>query len=78
MERDGAADQGTIENGLARLARDQHEVLLLVCVEEMNYERVAKVLGVPVETVIARLHRAREHLRRCMNRDQRPSLRRVK
>ena len=75
---DSAKELGGVENGLAHLAEDQHEVLLLVCVEEMNYEQVAKVMGVPVGTVVTRLHRAREHLRRWMNREQRPSLRRVK
>lgn len=77
-ERDSATDLGTIENGLAQLAEGHHEVLLLVCVEEMNYEQVATVLGVPVGTVTSRLHAAREHLRHWMNGAQRPTLRRVK
>ena len=78
LERGGAADRGAVQNGLAELAQDQHEILLLVCIEEMSYEQVAAVLEVPVGTVIARLHRAREHLRGWMSREQRPSLRRVK
>lgn len=77
-EQGGAADLGAIESGLAQLARDHHEVLVLVCVEEMNYEQAAAVLGVPVGTVIARLHGAREQLRDSMNRERRTSLRRVK
>ena len=71
-------DLGAVQQGLAHLAQDHREVLLLVCLEEMNYEQVADVLGAPVGTVIARLHRAREHLRRWMIRERGPSLRRVK
>jgi len=67
-----------MENSLAQLAQDQHEILLLVCIEEMNYEQLAAILEGPVATVITRLHRAREHLRGRMNRENCPSLRRVK
>lgn len=67
-----------LERGLARLSAEQREVLLLVCLEEMPYEQVAAVLGVPVGTVMSRLHRARERLREWMAGEQKPSLRRVK
>jgi len=78
LGQDNNVDLSAIQQGLAQLAQDHHEVLLLVCLEQMNYEQVADILGIPVGTVIARLHRAREHLRRSMNREQGPSLRRVK
>ena len=67
-----------LERGLARLSAEQREVLLLVCLEEMPYEQVAAVLGVPVGTVMSRLHRARERLREWMAGEQKPALRRVK
>jgi RNA polymerase sigma-70 factor (ECF subfamily) len=67
-----------LEQGLARLSPDQREVLLLVCLEEMSYEQVAAVTGVPVGTVMSRLHRARERMRTFMAWEHRPTIRRVK
>jgi RNA polymerase sigma-70 factor (ECF subfamily) len=46
-----------------RLPVEEREVLLLVAVEQMPYEAVASLLGVPPATVIARLKRARERIR---------------
>jgi RNA polymerase sigma-70 factor (ECF subfamily) len=48
---------------LQRLPSEQREVLLLVGVEELAYQAVADVLGVPIGTVMSRLSRARERLR---------------
>ena len=47
---------------LARLPADQRAVLLLVAVEDLSYAEAAKVLGIPVGTVMSRLSRARERL----------------
>ena len=47
---------------LARLPDDQRTVLLLVAVEDLSYADAAKVLGIPVGTVMSRLSRARERL----------------
>ena len=47
---------------LARLPADQREVLLLVAVEDLSYAEAAKVLDIPVGTVMSRLSRARERL----------------
>lgn len=52
-----------LERALARLTAPAREVLLLVCVEELSYEEAAKVLDLPVGTVMSRLARARERLR---------------
>lgn len=49
---------------IGRLPTEQREVLLLAAVEELRYHDVARVLGVPVGTVMSRLNRAREKLRR--------------
>ena len=47
---------------LARLPEDQRAVLLLVAVEDLSYAEAAKMLGIPVGTVMSRLSRARERL----------------
>jgi RNA polymerase sigma factor (sigma-70 family) len=47
---------------LARLPEDPRAVLLLVAVEDLSYAETAKVLGIPVGTVMSRLSRARERL----------------
>lgn len=48
---------------LMRLPPEQREVLLLVGVEQMSYEDVAKMIAAPLGTVMSRLSRARERLR---------------
>lgn len=52
---------------LGRLPAEQREVLVLAAVEEMKYEEIAAVLDIPVGTVMSRLSRAREKLRRFAN-----------
>jgi RNA polymerase sigma factor (sigma-70 family) len=49
-------------NKLARLPEEQRAVLLLVAVEDLSYADAAKVLNIPIGTVMSRLSRARERL----------------
>ena len=51
-----------LERALAELSVDQREVLLLVALEELSYVEAARVLGVPLGTVMSRLSRARMRL----------------
>jgi len=55
-----------VMNKLAKLPEDQRMVLLLVAVEDISYGDAAKVLGIPVGTVMSRLSRARERLQQEM------------
>jgi RNA polymerase sigma-70 factor (ECF subfamily) len=61
----------------ATLSEDHQAVLLLVGIDGLAYDAVARVLGVPVGTVMSRLSRAREQFRRQLE-DERPVLRRIK
>jgi RNA polymerase sigma-70 factor (ECF subfamily) len=66
---------------LDALSEEHRGVLLLVSVEDLSYAEAAKVLDVPVGTVMSRLSRAREKLAAAL--DERPAarephLRRVK
>jgi RNA polymerase sigma-70 factor (ECF subfamily) len=49
---------------LARLPNEQREVLLMVVLEGMTYDETAQALGIPIGTVMSRLHRARDRLQR--------------
>jgi RNA polymerase sigma-70 factor (ECF subfamily) len=55
-----------LDRAIARLPADQRAVLLLVTLEEMSYEEVARTLGIPIGTVMSRLSRARDKLRLLM------------
>lgn len=55
-----------LETAVARLPRDQREVLLMVGLEGLSYNETAEALTIPVGTVMSRLSRARETLRRCL------------
>lgn len=55
-----------MERAVAALPAASREILLLVCVEELSYQETARVLHVPLGTVMSRLSRARERLRQLM------------
>lgn len=58
-----------LQRALETLSDDQREVLFLVVSEGLTYEQTAKATKVPVGTVMSRLSRARETLRKRMNDD---------
>ena len=51
---------------IERLPAEQREVLMLAAVEELRYEDIARIQGIPIGTVMSRLNRARERLRRML------------
>ncbi|MFL5336002.1 MAG: sigma-70 family RNA polymerase sigma factor [Geminicoccaceae bacterium] len=74
---------GQTMTALMRLPDDQREVLTLVALEGMAYKDAAEILGLPTGTLMSRLARAREALRRALDGDgageaERPDLRVVR
>lgn len=64
----GSPDQALdLQRCLLRLPQEQREVLLLVTLQDLGYEDVARITGVPVGTVMSRLSRARARLRELMD-----------
>src|ERR1700687_1324239 len=59
-----------LERAIAKLPHEQRQVILLVGLEGMAYEEVAKVLKVPVGTVRSRLSRGRDQLRLLMGMEE--------
>lgn len=76
-DQDNRIELRDMARGLATLPPEQRQVLLLVALEGLRYEQVAETLGIPAGTVMSRLSRARETLRRHLS-GERPRLRRVK
>jgi RNA polymerase sigma-70 factor (ECF subfamily) len=63
-----ATDQALdLQRCLMRLPAEQREVLLLVSLQDLGYEEVARITGVPVGTVMSRLSRARSRLRELLD-----------
>lgn len=55
-----------LDAALQALPEEQRAVVLLVGLEQMTYDEAARVLDVPIGTVMSRLSRGRERLRRLM------------
>ncbi|HYZ34484.1 MAG TPA: RNA polymerase sigma factor [Crenalkalicoccus sp.] len=53
---------GDLMAGLEGLPAEQRAVVLLVGVEDLSYEEAARVIGVPLGTVMSRLSRGRNRL----------------
>ena len=56
-----------LQRALLTLAPEQRAVVLLVALEDMTYADVSRALGIPMGTVMSRLSRGREKLRRLMS-----------
>jgi RNA polymerase sigma-70 factor (ECF subfamily) len=59
-----------LEAAIGKLPPEQRQVILLVGLEGMAYEEVAKVLKIPIGTVRSRLSRGRDQLRLLMGMEE--------
>src|SRR3954469_13500075 len=60
-------DVADLQRALLQLTPGQREVVLLIALEDMTYNDVSKMLGIPVGTVMSRLSRGRERLRQLLD-----------
>ncbi|MDH5178130.1 MAG: RNA polymerase sigma factor [Gammaproteobacteria bacterium] len=67
-----------LEGALNTLPPDQKEILLLVTLEGMSYREVADIMDIPEGTVMSRLSRARQQIRKIISGEVVPHIRRVK
>lgn len=72
------AELRDVLDGLDALPEELRSVLLLVAVEDFSYAEAASALDIPLGTVMSRLSRARDRIRRFMETGQTGFLRRVK
>jgi len=63
------SDLRDIDGVLAKLPVEQRTVVLLVGLEQFTYDEAARVLEVPIGTVMSRLSRGRERMRVLLGRD---------
>jgi RNA polymerase sigma-70 factor (ECF subfamily) len=55
--------EAVVKHAIAQIEPDFREVLILRDVEDLSYEEIASVTGLPDGTVKSRIHRARAQLK---------------
>lgn len=73
----GMLELHDLVEALERLPEEQRQAVLLVGYEGLAYREAAEVLDIPIGTVMSRLSRGREALRRMMNGAPMANLRKV-
>jgi RNA polymerase sigma factor (sigma-70 family) len=77
-QQEAALEARDVLATLEQLPEEQKSLLLLIGVEDFSYDEAARVLGVPIGTVMSRLSRARQKLRSLVENGPVALLRRVK
>lgn len=63
--------RAVVSRALAQLPRESREIVVLRDIEDLSYQEIARVLGVPIGTVMSRLARARQRLRTILSGSER-------
>jgi RNA polymerase sigma-70 factor (ECF subfamily) len=58
-----------LAEALTQIPEEQRQIVLLIGLEGLSYKRAAELLDIPIGTVMSRLSRGREALRRLMSAD---------
>jgi RNA polymerase sigma factor (sigma-70 family) len=58
-----------LASALARLSREERDVLLLVALADFSHEEISQALGIPYGTVGSRLNRARRKIRTALGQE---------
>jgi RNA polymerase sigma-70 factor, ECF subfamily len=59
-----------IQDCLAHLPEDFRTIVVMVDMQEMNYDETSRIAGIPLGTIKSRLSRARKRLQDCLQRHQ--------
>src|ERR1700756_1122733 len=71
--QEDALRRDDILGAVGRLPDDQRSVLLLVSVEDVSYAKAARILDIPIGTVMSRLARARTRLLKLLEEQGKPA-----
>lgn len=58
---------GEVKQAIEQLSPEFRVVMLLWATMELSYQEIADIVGVPIGTVMSRLHRARQQLMRALS-----------
>jgi RNA polymerase sigma factor (sigma-70 family) len=75
--QEDALRRDDILGAVGRLPDDQRSVLLLVSIEDMSYAEAARILDIPIGTVMSRLSRARTRLLTLLEEQGQPASNRL-
>ncbi len=67
-----------VKKAVLSLPDDFRDAVVMADMRDMSYKEIADLMGCPLGTVMSRLSRARERLRRLTDQDEQPVPRRVK
>jgi RNA polymerase sigma-70 factor, ECF subfamily len=62
-----------VSKALSELTAEQRQIVLLADIDDFSYQEIGEIVGCSVGTVRSRLHRAREQLRKLVNRHMKSS-----
>jgi RNA polymerase sigma-70 factor (ECF subfamily) len=77
-QQEAALEVQDVLAALDQLPEEQKSLLLLIGVEDFSYDDAARILGLPMGTVMSRLSRGRQKLRSILETGRATLLRRVK
>jgi RNA polymerase sigma-70 factor (ECF subfamily) len=64
-----SADRLVVDNAIRALPVEFREVIVMRELEGLSYKQIASVAGIPLGTVMSRIARGREHLRRLLSQE---------